>query len=63
MTIGGKLASMERDCQGLVTALNKVSEYRGASQIQNLLQQIGNTRNSLESGDPSVADQEYPAKA
>ena len=36
MTIGGKLATMERDCQGLVAALNKEGEYRGASQVQNL---------------------------
>ncbi len=60
-TIGGKLAGMERDCQAMVGYLNATIEYRGASQVQSLLQQIGAVRVQLEqSGDPSVADQEYP---
>lgn len=62
MTIGGKLASMEKDCRNLVDALNKIAEYRGAMQVQGLLQQVGATRTALEQGDPCVADQEYPPK-
>ncbi len=60
-TIGGKLAGMERDCQGMVAHLNHFTDYRAATQVQSLLQQIGAVRVSLEqSGDPNVADQEYP---
>ncbi len=62
-TIGGKLAGMERDCQAMVGFLNTRGDYRAASQVQSLLQQLGNTRLQLEqSGDPSVADQEIPTK-
>ncbi len=62
MTIGGKLAAMEKDCQGIVVALNKDNQYRQAAHVQALLQQVGNTRLQLETGDPPVADQEYPSK-
>ncbi len=61
-TIGSKLASMERDCQALVTHLNKAGIYREATQVQSLLHQVGNCRMQLEQGDPCVADQEFPAK-
>lgn len=60
-TVGGKIAAMERDCQGLVAHLNSKGNYQEATQIQGLLQQVGNIRAHLERGE--VADQEYPAKA
>ena len=56
MTIGGKLATMERDCQALVGQLNAQSNYREG------LQTVANVRLQLEQGDSSVADQEFPAK-
>lgn len=62
MTIGGKLAAMEKDCMVMVADLNKTSHYREASQLQGLLQQVGNCRATLEAGDPPIADQEYPSK-
>jgi len=62
MTIGGKLAAMEKDCQGIVVALNKDGQYREAAQVQALLQQVGTVRTTLEQGDSPVADQEYPSK-
>ncbi len=62
-TIGSKLAAMERDCQGMVTFLNNQADYRSAAQVQSLLQQVGNTRQHMEQGDPKIADQEFPAKA
>ncbi len=61
-TIGSKLAAMERDCQGIVAALNKAGTYRPATQVQGLLQQVGNIRIALEQGDPPPADMEYPVK-
>ena len=61
-TIGGKIAAMERDCQGLVAHLNARGNYREATQIQGLLQQVGSIRAQLEQGE-GIADQEYPAKA
>jgi hypothetical protein len=60
-TVGGKIAAMERDCQALVAHLNKDGNYREATQIQGLLQQVGNVRVQLEQGE--IADQEFPAKA
>ncbi len=62
-TFGSKLAAMERDCQGMVAALNNGGDYRSASQLQSLLLQVGNVRTQMEQGDPPSADQEYPAKA
>ena len=60
-TVGGKIAGMERDCQGLVAHLNSRGDYREATQVQGLLQQVGAIRTAMEQGE--VADQEYPAKA
>ncbi len=65
-TIGSKLATMERDCQGMVSALNNAGQYRPASQVQSLLQQVGQVRAAMEQerdGDSPPADQEYPSKA
>ncbi len=62
-TIGSKLASMERDCQGIVAVLNGGGDYRAALQVQSLLQQVGSARQQMEQGDPAPADQEYPPKA
>lgn len=62
-TIGSKLAAMERDCQGMVGVLNQQNDYRAATQVQGLLQQVGNIRTQLEQGDPSPADREYPTKS
>ncbi len=62
-TIGSKLAAMERDCQGMVASLNSQNDYRSGSQMQSLLQQVGNIRTQMEQGDPPPADREYPTKA
>ena len=62
-TIGSKLATMEKDCQGMVSSLNAQNDYRSGSQMQSLLQQVGNIRTQMEQGDPPPADREYPAKA
>lgn len=62
-TIGSKLASMERDCQAMVTLLNSKTEYRPATQLQSLLQQIGSVRVNMEQGESPAVDLEYPAKA
>lgn len=61
-TIGSKMAGIERDCLGMVNTLNAAGEYRGATQVQSMLQQVGNIRTGLEQGDPAPAEIEYPGK-
>jgi len=60
-TVGGKVAAMERDCQGLVAHLNKNGNYREATQVQSLLQQVGQVRAQMEQS--KIAEEEFPAKA
>lgn len=61
-TIGSKIAGIERDCLSIVSVLNGIGEYRGALQVQSMLQTVGNVRTSLEQGDPPPADIEMTAK-
>jgi len=62
-TMSSKIASIERDCLGMVSVLNTNGFYREGMQVQSLLQTIESVRTSLEQGDPSPGELDYPAKS
>lgn len=39
-TVGTKLATMKKDCEEIVTELNRQGAYRSAAQVQGLLTQV-----------------------
>ncbi|MEE8599217.1 MAG: hypothetical protein V3S69_06895 [Dehalococcoidales bacterium] len=60
-TVGSKMAGIERDCLALVSVLNNKGQYRGATQVQGLLQQVGGIRTTLEQGEDPPAEIEFSA--
>ena len=56
-TVGTKLAAMRKDCEDIVSELNKLQAYRSATAVQNLLTQIANTEERIKQdavANPSV---------